>query len=843
MAVSGRLLRNSTTPFSCSLGADRNKADLAYQTHVQRVEDKRRKESKGDIMENVHPIIAKVLTQGTAQVGEGPPNCWENSPFIAQAECETQESQEFSPSCSSRSYNPPTCLISGHFSEHNHVVDPTSLHPLDTCRSQHIPRKKQRKRQKRKEKKKEEKAKSRKPRPRRRVPSGVPEQESGTIRLVLQGKVSDSQRERTINSHLQGSEEQERGLSSYSYNPGHIWEPQNCNPLSDLPAFGLDGDSESLGDFTLALAGLRGSVSQGDLCFAAPFSKDMETDVRKAEENELSASEPDINEGIVFNENIRPVDYEYREGKEFTSEFIRRGAYGEVYSVRDRKTNYRFASKKIPLKNFNSGEVSTWSALKSPRVVELFGVVREGPYVHLLMEYKSGSVGQLLTTRGRLPEDIALHYYSQVTATLEYLQKRRVAHLDIKAENVLLSEDGKDIFLCDFGQSERLDHNGQSLSSSRDMKGTETHMAPEVVKGEPRGAKADVWSSCCMLLHMLNGCQPWIRNYSCLLYLQIANRPPPLREIPPDCSPLTAEILKAGLQKDPIVRASASDLKKKAVRALREVGGLTSPIRGPYKEPLRNVDHPLYSPQPSSSPAISEECYDPCELSKGPGWRENKEEEEEASDQGKKRAESTLPLLTPPHVHPKHKTANVSSTLSEVELRKLEKDFYLISLSQLYSPESLEQLLSCLNSESHSNWEQGDKKDSGRWSISPGEDLSSGVFSYNSQSETGFSMDWRGHSNLPSPRRLEGVGVCIRDFNGQNIQIREKLGVTVGHIATGISEQISERVFTMETQEGQPVVCNEVVQSAGIGLRCIPAPDHSTFWTWRIRDGVLETQD
>ena len=102
------------------------------------------------------------------------------------------------------------------------------------------------------------------------------------------------------------------------------------------------------------------------------------------------------------------------------------------------------------------------------------------------------------------------------------------------------------------------------------------------------------------------------------------------------------------------------------------MGGLTSPIRGPYKEPLQNVDHPLYSPAPSSSPAIPVECYDPCKLSKDPGWREN-EEEEEASDQGEKRAESTLPLLTPPHVHPKNKTANVSSTLSEVELRKLEK--------------------------------------------------------------------------------------------------------------------------------------------------------------------------
>lgn len=52
--------------------------------------------------------------------------------------------------------------------------------------------------------------------------------------------------------------------------------------------------------------------------------------------------------------------------------------------------------------------------------------------------------------------------------------------------------------------------------------------------------------------------------------LQIANEPPPLREIPHDCSPFTAEVLKAGLQKDPSKRASASNLKEKTDRALRE---------------------------------------------------------------------------------------------------------------------------------------------------------------------------------------------------------------------------------------------------------------------------------
>lgn len=56
---------------------------------------------------------------------------------------------------------------------------------------------------------------------------------------------------------------------------------------------------------------------------------------------------------------------------------------------------------------------------------------------------------------------------------------------------------------------------------------------------------------------------------SCLPWLQIANEPPPLREIPPDCSPLVTEVLKAGLQKEPIRRASVPDLRVKAMRALQ----------------------------------------------------------------------------------------------------------------------------------------------------------------------------------------------------------------------------------------------------------------------------------
>ncbi|XP_018557572.1 mitogen-activated protein kinase kinase kinase 14 isoform X1 [Lates calcarifer] len=856
MAVRQRIF-NSTAPFSGSPQAELKGSCSAADQDTEEGEEEEKDSKMG--FPHLNPFVNKLLTHGTAEQMDE--MHFKTSTVIAQASCETQDSQEFIPSCCERSFVPiPNCFTSSLSSEHNNVACPTtaSVQEPNGSSVQLKPRKKSRK--KRKGKKRLEKKKKEKQRHRHRTPSGVPEQESGrSLVQVLDGtslggrsNLSDS-----CCSSIESSEEQDRGPPLYSrqiYNTCSscsplTWGDQVCGHLSSLHSFERDSDSDSLSNLrhcSLALAGLRCSVSQGDPCYAGPFFKDVERDARE-EEYKLSVADSDPNEGIIFyNDKIQPVDCEYREGREFVlTDFIKEGSYGEVRTARDVNTGFRFAIKKIALKRFSSEEVGAWSALRSPRVVELFGVVREGPNVLLFMDHKSGSLGQLIAKRGRLPEDLSLHYHSQVLTGLEYLVKKKVVHLDIKAENVLLSEDGRDTFLCDFGHAERLDKQGQSLSGSNDLKGTETHMAPEIVKGESRGAKADVWSSCCMLLHMLNGCQPWTRYYKCRLYLKIANEPPPLREIPPDCSPLTAEALKAGLQKDPVKRASAAELKEKTDRALKEVGGLTSPVKGPYTEPLYIANEPPDSLQPINSSVDYEdevEHEESVERAITAGRRakelDDEEEEKEADSNESKRGSQCYPQML--ISEPNHKRSNKETTVPELELRKLARDFYLSSLSQPQSVEMQEHLLSCLSSE---NWEQWDKKDSGRWSLSPGDDFSSGVFSYNSQPDVQvFSMDFLGHRQLPPPCCFEGVDVCIRDFSRRSIRIRETRRVKVGHIATGISDQISERVFTLETQQGQQIAHDEEVQESGLELCCVAAPDYSPAWRWRIRDGVLETR-
>ncbi|KAM6904891.1 mitogen-activated protein kinase kinase kinase 14 [Xenentodon cancila] len=862
MAVRQRIF-NSTAPFSDSPQAELKGTYPTCSTTEQETEEEEEegKDSKMGFSELPEwaklPLINKLLTRGTAeQVGEMP---IKTSTIIAQAECETQESQEFSPSCYDRSFLPsPNCFTSNLSSEHNNVACPTtaSVHELSSCSAHLTPRKKSRRRQKRKGKRRQEKQ-----RHRQRMPSGVPEQESGSSLIQILESLSLGSRSNLSTSccsSIESSEEQDQGTSLYRqqiYGTGSSCSPLNwpqqflCS-LSSLPSYERDCSSDSLSgleNYSLPLAGLRGSVSQGDPCYAWPFFKEVERDARE-EEDDSSADYSVNNEGIIFyNEKIQPVDSEYKEGREYVlSKFIKVGSYGEVYCAEDANTGFRFAVKKIALKRFNSEEVGAWSALRSPRVVELFGVIRDGPNIVLLMDHKSGSLSQVITDRGRLPEDLGLHYQSQILTALEYLAKKKIAHLDIKADNVLLSEDGRDTFLCDFGHAEKLDNQGQSLSGSKDLKGTETHMAPEVVKGETRGAKADVWSSCCMLLHMLNGCQPWTRYYKCRLYLKIANEPPPLREIPPDCSPLTADVLKAGLQKDPVKRSSASELKEKTCRSLREVGGLRSPVKGPYTEPLHIANKPPDSLQlviNSDNFEDEEEHLEFTDNAIMAGLKTKKLDEKEV-ERGSNEPKHVFPF-SPQMLNSEpqnHKKGSKITTVPELELRKLEHDFYLSSLSQLHSAEMQEQLLSCLCGVHYSNWEPWDEKDSGSWSLTPGDDLSSGVFSYNSQPDVqAFNKDLLGRTQFPQPCCFEGVDVCIRDFSSRSIRIREARRVKVGHIATGISDQISERVFTLETQQGQ-IAHDEEVQESGLQLCCVPAPDFSPAWRWRIRDGVLETR-
>ncbi|XP_012887507.1 PREDICTED: mitogen-activated protein kinase kinase kinase 14 isoform X1 [Dipodomys ordii] len=612
------------------------------------------------------------------------------------------------------------------------------------------------------------------------------------------------------------------------------------------PNFSSHGNHEKFSVEEYLVHALQGSVSSGQAHSLTSLAKTWSAGNSRPQR---LSPETEDNEGVLLTEKLKPVDYEYREEVHWATHQPRlgRGSFGEVHRMKDKQTGFQCAVKKVRVEVFRAEELMACAGLTSPRIVPLYGAVREGPWINIFMELlEGGSLGQLIKQKGCLPEDRALYYLGQALEGLEYLHTRRILHGDVKADNVLLSSDGSRAALCDFGHAVCLqpDGLGKSLLTGDYIHGTETHMAPEVVMGKPCDAKVDIWSSCCMMLHMLNGCHPWTQYFRGPLCLKIANEPPPVREIPPSCTPFTAQAIQEGLRKEPSHRASAEELRGKVSWALQQVGGLKSPWRGEYKEPR----HPPSS-QANHHQFLNTQSAERLPMEDPTGWASKPQPPlpPEPPEWNLSKEESgtwePLPLSSlDPAPAKGPSTLERRATCSELELQQLETELFLNSLSQPFSLEEQEQILSCLSIDSLSLSEDSEKNPS-KASQNSQDTLSSGVHSWNSQAEarsSSCSMVLARGRPTDTPSYFNGVKVQIQSLNGEHLHIREFHRVKVGDIATGISSQIPATAFSLVTKDGQPVRYDMEVPDSGIDLQCTLAPDCSFAWNWRIKHGQLE---
>lgn len=63
-------------------------------------------------------------------------------------------------------------------------------------------------------------------------------------------------------------------------------------------------------------------------------------------------------------------------------------------------------------------------------------------FVYIVMDYcQGGDLRSYLKTKKRLPENQCLYFFRQILKALEYLHSLNVAHMDLKPQNILLSDD------------------------------------------------------------------------------------------------------------------------------------------------------------------------------------------------------------------------------------------------------------------------------------------------------------------------------------------------------------------------------------------------------------------
>jgi eukaryotic-like serine/threonine-protein kinase len=206
-------------------------------------------------------------------------------------------------------------------------------------------------------------------------------------------------------------------------------------------------------------------------------------------------------------------------------------------------------------------EADALEQLAHPVIVRGFDAVLEGPYPHLLLEHLEGpSLHSRIRRHGRLVLQELLPLALHLAAALHYMTTRRMVHLDVKPDNVIMGIPPRLVDLSIARSFERAARVSGHV-------GTDAYMAPEQCDPESFpgliGPPADVFGLAATVYHAATGRKPFPRSKAArgrpepeLRFPQLVEPPkPPPSNLPAEL----AELLLSGLAKDPAARPTARE--------------------------------------------------------------------------------------------------------------------------------------------------------------------------------------------------------------------------------------------------------------------------------------------
>lgn len=108
----------------------------------------------------------------------------------------------------------------------------------------------------------------------------------------------------------------------------------------------------------------------------------------------------------------------------------------------------------------------------------------------ILMEYIDGSTLGEFIQNGKLTVGLAYKIIGELCDALQYVHNKQVIHRDLKPTNILITHNGQNVKLIDFGLSDRDDYHTLKIPA-----GTRHYIAPEQLQeGATIDTRADIYS-------------------------------------------------------------------------------------------------------------------------------------------------------------------------------------------------------------------------------------------------------------------------------------------------------------------------------------------------------------
>jgi hypothetical protein len=107
----------------------------------------------------------------------------------------------------------------------------------------------------------------------------------------------------------------------------------------------------------------------------------------------------------------------------------------------------------------------------------------------IVMEWVDGVTLEQMLPQLRRDKKLAMKVVRELCDALDYMAQKQVYHRDLKPENIIVTHNGNNVKIIDFGLSD-----SDSYASFKAPAGTRMYASPELLAGEQIDGRSDIWS-------------------------------------------------------------------------------------------------------------------------------------------------------------------------------------------------------------------------------------------------------------------------------------------------------------------------------------------------------------